>query len=290
MRFIVVAVALFGLLVATPATAQPWHGDGYRSYVALGDSYASGPGIPDQTGLPAGCARSNHNYPALLASWLRIASFTDVTCGAATTAGMTSPQQVAGGPNPAQLSALKPDTELVTLMIGGNDIGFGEILATCGRLAMSDAAGNPCEQHYTRSGRNELDARIAATAPKIAAVLEGIHKRSPRAHVVVVGYPRILPARGGCFPAVPFAAGDVPFFDKTGRNLNTMLAQQARTHHATFVNPYTFSFGRDACQAPDRKWVESLNPSSPAAQMHPNAKGMRAVAAIAVPSVLFGRF
>jgi lysophospholipase L1-like esterase len=288
MRLIVLTAALLGLLVSTPAAAEPSHGP-YRSYVALGDSYASGPGIPDQTGIPAGCTRSNHNYPSLLAKWLRIPSFTDVSCGGATTVHMSAPQQVQGGPNAAQLTALKPDTELVTLMIGGNDIGFGEILATCGGLAASNPTGNPCQQHYTATGRNELDARVAATAPKVAAVLEQIHKRSPRAHVVVVGYLRILPAHGGCFPQVPFAAGDVPFFDKTGRNLNAMLADQARRHRATFVNSYAFSAGHDACQAPDRKWVEGLNPTSPAAQMHPNAKGMQAVAAIAVPSVLFAR-
>lgn len=289
MRAIVLVVTLLGLLVAAPANAaQQPHGL-YRSYVALGDSYASGPGIPAQTGLPAGCARSDHNYPSLLAKWLRIPRFTDVSCGGARTVDMTAPQQVPGGVNPPQLNALKPDTELVTLMIGGNDIGFGEILQTCGRLAAADPTGNPCQRHYTAGGTDQLAARIAATGPKVAAVLAGIQKRSPRAHVVVVGYLRILPPTGSCFPAVPFAAGDGPYFDGAGRKLNAEIAAQAKKHKASFVNPYAFAKGHDACQPPDRKWVEGLNPTSPAAVMHPNAKGMQAVAAIAVPTVLFGR-
>ncbi|RSM59720.1 SGNH/GDSL hydrolase family protein [Kibdelosporangium aridum] len=287
MRVFVLVVTLLGLLVA-PATAQPRHGL-YRSYVALGDSYASGPGIPQQVGQPAGCARSDHNYPSLIAKWLRIPNFTDVTCGGARTVDMTRPQQVSGGTNPPQLTALKADTELVTLMIGGNDIGFGEIVATCGRLASQDQQGNPCERHYT-AGTDQLAARITAVGPKISAVLDGIRKRSPRAHIVVVSYLRILPASGTCFPQVPFAAGDVPYFDRTSRKLNAELGAQAAKHKASFVNPYPYSYGHDACQPADRKWVEGLFPSSPAAQMHPNAKGMQAVAALSVPTVLFGRF
>jgi lysophospholipase L1-like esterase len=278
----VAVLLLLGLLVAVPADAAPGRG----GYVALGDSYASGPGIPDQTGLPAGCARSNHNYPALLAQWLRISDFTDVSCGGARTIDMTAPQQVPGGPNPPQLNALKKDTRLVTVMIGGNDIGFGEIIQTCGRLAAQDPTGNPCQQHY----KGELAARVAGVGPKIAAVLDGIHKRSPNAHVVVVGYLRILPATGSCFPQVPFATGDGPYFDGIGQSLNSQLATQARKHGASFVNPYAFATGHDACQPPDRKWVEGLGPTSPGAPMHPNAMGMRMVAAISVPSVLFGGF
>src|SRR5206468_2940895 len=102
-------------------------------------------------GTPAGCARSNHNYPSLMAGWLRFAKFTDVSCGGAQTKDMTSPQKVQGGVNPPQLDALTKDTRVVTLMIGGNDIGFGEILQTCGSLGASDPTGNPCEKHYKAS-------------------------------------------------------------------------------------------------------------------------------------------
>ena len=35
-------------------------------YVALGDSYTAGPLIPT-TDLAGGCARSDHNYPTLVA-------------------------------------------------------------------------------------------------------------------------------------------------------------------------------------------------------------------------------
>nr|WP_042195384.1 SGNH/GDSL hydrolase family protein [Kibdelosporangium sp. MJ126-NF4]CEL21976.1 putative secreted hydrolase [Kibdelosporangium sp. MJ126-NF4]CTQ92756.1 putative secreted hydrolase [Kibdelosporangium sp. MJ126-NF4] len=288
MRVLVLVVTLLGLLVA-PAAAEPQHGV-YRSYVALGDSYASGPGIPNQVGQPAGCARSDQNYPALLAKWLRIPQFTDVTCGGARTVDMTKPQKVSGGTNQPQLNAVRADTELVTLMIGGNDMGFGEIVRTCGQLATHDQQGNPCERQYTSGGTDRIAARITGVGPKISAVLDGIRTRSPRAHVVVVSYLRILPPNGTCFPQVPFAAGDMPYFDRMSRMLNAELAAQAAKHKASIVNPYPYSHGHDACQPPDRKWVEGLFPSAPAAQMHPNARGMQAVAMLSVPAVLFGRF
>ena len=58
-------------------------------YVALGDSYTTGPFIPDQTGSPAGCLRSTHSYPFLVAAGTGAASFSDVSCRGATTADIT---------------------------------------------------------------------------------------------------------------------------------------------------------------------------------------------------------
>ena len=274
-------------LVTAPGTASAGL-RGYHHYVALGDSYASGPGIPAQVGTPAGCARSDHNYAHLLATSLRVKDFTDVTCGGATTVHMTQPQQVQGGANPAQFGALRANTDLVTLTIGGNDIGFGEILATCGKLALDDPAGNPCQRHYAVTGSDELTQRVDTAAAKIATVLRGIRSRSPHATVLVVGYLRILPPRGGCFPGVPFAAGDTPYFDGVERHLNEAIHAEARAAGARFVDPYSISYGHDACQQPGRKWVEGLLPASPAAVMHPNTTGMGVVAAITWLSALFG--
>src|SRR5687767_10538171 len=83
-------------------------------YVAPGDSYTSGPKIPRQTGTPAGCDRSDHNYPALVAHQLGVtaADFRDVSCSGATTTDLTTPQKTPNGTNPAQLSALSTRTRL----------------------------------------------------------------------------------------------------------------------------------------------------------------------------------
>src|SRR5882672_4307904 len=61
-------------------------------YVALGDSYTSGPGIPRQTVESGGCRRSDHNYPHLVAVALALGAgrFTDASCAGATTAHMAA--------------------------------------------------------------------------------------------------------------------------------------------------------------------------------------------------------
>lgn len=244
------------------------------SYVALGDSYTAGPLIPSQTGSPAGCLRSNHNYPSLVAAALRAASVRDVSCSGAATPDMTNPQQVGIGSNPPQLNALSASTSLVTLQIGGNDINFINIVINCTALSFTDPFGSPCKSRYTSGGTDQLRQAISRTAPKVAAVLTAIHQRAPHARVLLVGYPDILPNSGsGCWPLVPIAHGDVPYLRGIEAALNQMLATQAAAHGATYVNTYTRSIGHDVCQPPGTEWIEGLVPISPAAPFHPNARG-----------------
>lgn len=251
----------------------------FQRYVALGDSYASGPLIPNQSLHPIGCVRSDHNYPSDLVRSLHITTFVDVSCGGATTADMTASQSVALGSNAPQFNALTANTDLVTVTIGGNDIGFTSILETCAVDSLTNPFGNPCQKHYTAGGTDQLAAAITATAPKIAAVLKGIRQRAPHATVVVVGYLRILPTAIGCWPVMPISVGDVPYLGGVESKLNTMLGQQASAAGDLFVNP-GIPTGHDVCQPESRKWVEGIVPTSPAFPVHPNAAGMSEVATL----------
>lgn len=251
----------------------------YQHYVALGDSYASGPFIPNQSLNPIGCARSDHNYAADVTRALGIPTLVDVSCGGATTVDMTQSQSVLLGSNAPQLDAVTPNADLVTVTIGGNDIGFSSILETCAVDSLTNPFGNPCQQHYTAGGTDQLAAAVRATAPKVAAVLAGIRQRAPHARIVVVGYLRILPPSGGCWPVVPIARGDVPYLGGVESELNAMLGQQAANAGATFVNPGPLT-GHDVCESPSQKWVEGIVPTSPAFPVHPNATGMAEVASL----------
>jgi lysophospholipase L1-like esterase len=278
------AASLLGL--AAPAAAEPAQDAAAGSYVALGDSYAAGPLIPLQTGVPAGCQRSSRNYPSIVAETLGVAAFRDVSCSAATTEHLHGSQSVPHGVNAPQLDALSRDTELVTLSIGGNDIGFGEIVTECARRSPQQPAGSACMDHYTAGGRDELAERIDAAALDVRAALAEIGERSPDAQVLVVGYPVILPDDGpGCFPVVPFSPGDVAFLRTTQKRLNAMLAAEADAAGAGYVDTYTASIGHDACQLPGTKWVEGLVPTAPAAPVHPNALGMAGMAAAVVDAL-----
>src|SRR5262245_47466122 len=258
-------------LAAGSAAAADW--------VGLGDSYAAGPLIPNQQLNPLGCLRSDHNFAHLAAARLG-QSLADVSCSGATTDDMTASQNVTPGPNPPQFNALTASTRTVTLQIGGNDIGFTEILRTC---ASATPFGHPCQDRYVVNGRDTLADRIAATAPKIAAVIRGIHDRSPDARVLVVNYAAILPETGrGCWPTVPFAWADVPYLRGVETALNRMLAEQAAANGAQIVDDYTASIGHDACKSTSTKWVEPLIPTNAAAPFHPNARGEAGVAAVIV--------
>lgn len=185
----------------------------------------------------------------------------------------------AQGANAPQLRALKRDTDLVTLQIGGNDIGFGSIIATCAGLGAQAPAGDPCRSHYTSSGTDRLTVAIARTAPKIDRVLRAVHARSPHARVLVVGYPDLLPDDGsGCFPAVPFAAGDFPYLRDTEKRLNAMLRRAAVRNHAEYVDTYGPTLGHDMCKAPEDRWIEPLVAGLARGPAHPNAKGEQAMA------------
>ncbi|MFH9400952.1 SGNH/GDSL hydrolase family protein [Streptomyces sp. NPDC017638] len=275
---------LAGAATAPPAAARPGGHGPAAAYAALGDSYTSGPGIPAQ--VDAGCARSNHNYPSVVAAERHPRTFTDVSCGGATTAEMWRAQ----GGNPPQLDALDRHTGLVTVQIGGNDVGFGPIIETCARLAAQDLAGNPCERAYRASGRDELALAVLRTAPKVGRVLRAVRARAPHARVLVVGYPALLPDDGsGCFPQVPFARGDFPYLRDTEKRLNRMLRLVAGANRAEFVDTYGPTARHDMCQAPADRWIEPLRPAAPAAPAHPNARGEAAMARAVLDRLERGR-
>ena len=265
---VVAVMALFGVVAAASA--------GAATYTALGDSYAAGPLIPNQSLNPLGCLRSDHNYAHLTAS-AKSLTLTDVSCSGATTNDMTEAQNVEPGPNPPQFNGLSAGTNIVSVTIGGNDIGFTEILENCITL---NPFSTPCKDKYDAGGHDQLAERIENAAPKVGAVLEGIHARSPSARVFVVNYPDILPTGIGCWPTVPLGFGDVPYLHATEERLNSMLATEAALHGATIVNWYGASIGHDSCKSSSVRWVEPLIPGELSAPVHPNKAGMAGAATV----------
>lgn len=258
-------------MVALTLSAATAIGARAATYVALGDSYAAGPLIPNPV-LPLGCLKSSNNYPRLAAPGIGL-TLRDATCSGATTVHMTNPQNVdPDGPNPPQLNSVDATTTVVSLTIGGNDIGFSEVAQSCITV---NPFSHPCLDKYNSGGVDQLKARIEATAPKVAAVLQGIKARAPSAKIYVVNYPAIFPETGfGCWPQMPLGFQDVPYLRSTQKRLNSMLATQATANGATVVDWYGASIGHDACKGSSTRWVEPLVPGSSAAPIHPNKAGM----------------
>jgi hypothetical protein len=252
------------------------------TYVSLGDSYVAGPFIPNPI-LPLGCLKSDHNYPHLAAGGIGL-PLRDPSCSGATTDDMTQPQNVdPDGPNPPQFNSLDASSTVVSLTIGGNDIGFSEIAESC---ITYNPFSHPCKDKYDSGGVDQIHERIVATAPKVAAVLQGIHQRSPSARAFVVNYPAIFPETGyGCWPQMPIGYQDVPYLRAKEQELNQMLATQAAANGASLVSWYAASIGHDACKSSSVRWVEPLVPGNSAAPIHPNLAGMQGAANVLVTAV-----
>jgi len=277
----------------------------YREYVALGDSWSADvfTTFPPTTEFtPFDCAQSSSDYPHQVARTLGVAQFRDATCGSATTEHMAAPQAdlPLGGVNPPQLDRLSPTTDLVTLGIGGNDIGLAGAVQHCLNLVPLDAGlglpaplGTPCKDYFTAGGQDRLAATVDATGPKVAAVITQIRQRSPRARVLLVNYLNGLPADGkGCWPSVPITDGDIAYLQQTFLGMNAMLKATAKSGGVQLVDTYTPTVGHDVCQAPDVRYIEGLvpigitNPLLLAFPFHPNQAGADAQARIVTQAVL----
>ncbi len=245
-------------------------GPAIRRYVALGDSFAAlGPtGAP--TSEPAGCLRSSLNYPSVLAGQLDVAEFVDVTCGGARTVDMTAPQIAQ---TPPQFDALTADTDLVTLSIGGNDIGFGAI-AGCVVQTPRAADGAPCRERLSAGVSSSLEGLGA----RLDAVHAGIRERSPAARVVVTAYMPLVPPDGGCDFTERVSPGDVTWTRDVTDRVNSAVTDAAVRAGAEIVVPDDAG-ERHACAPADERYTDFTGAETGSHPMHPTAAGQRAMAA-----------
>lgn len=265
---IVVGLAALAMLVAGTSTAQA----DTLEYVALGDSAAAGPLIPNQD--PAlWCLRSDRDYPRVAAAQLG-AQLTDVTCSGAQTDHLAGRQF--GFVTP-QLAALKPSTDLVSLTIGANDIGLFQTALSCINF-LPEPAGISCHDRYTAGGQDQLAAAVEAWAPEFGAALDAIKQRSPQAKLLVTGYGTYI-RPGGCYPRQPVWGRDGDYLQSVMNRISATARAEAVKRGATFVDFAAVTVGHDICAAPADRYLEGLIPTTIAAPLHPNAAGMAAFGA-----------
>ncbi len=254
-------------------------------YVALGDSFTSGPGIASQLGpdtnptAPAACQRSSGDYPTIVARDLGLA-LSDASCLGATTDDLTGSQ---GSGIPAQLSALGSSTSVVSLGIGGNDLGFSSIIADCAAATPWGATkvGWNCTSHYTAGGIDQLADAVHKVGARVATALAEIRSRAPSARVFLIGYPDIFPPDGaGCWPKLPFSSHDLGYLRNVEDALNQTLAGDAAGAGDQFVDMATPSATHSACTSDDTRWVEPIVPLRGGFPLHPSAVGMAGMARV----------
>jgi lysophospholipase L1-like esterase len=236
------ALVLSSVAIALTAAAVPAQAAEPVDYVAMGDSYSAGVGAPPY-GL---CFQSAHSYAPRWAATHAVSSFRFVACGAATTQDMG-----------LQYLALNQGTDLVTISIGGNDVGFVNVVLTCeaGTDAQCKAAVDQAMQRGERILPERLD-RVYAT----------IQQRAPDAEIVVLGYPRLMEPNGTCLTASKRSD-----LNRGADALNEMISQRAALADVTYLDVRDRFAGHGACgPAP---WVNPFNIHQPIESYHPNRDG-----------------
>jgi lysophospholipase L1-like esterase len=280
-----------GLAVAAPAT--PGRSAVPLRYIALGDSYSSGEGVPpfrpgtaELFPVHDACHRSFRAYPALIAG-RRSSPGTWVfwACSGAVVADMTrtnheNPSEIAQLDRIAAPGRSDPHVDLVTLTIGGNDAQFGSVTTAC--ILARVIPGLTCQLDW----RARVQDAIAKLATKLPAVYRAVHARAPNARILVLGYPNPFPAKAAqsskC--SLWFDPGDLRFLHDEGAKLDTTIraAASAAGAFATYLAPTGFA-GHDACsQSP---WLTGLVATDPRYSFHPNALGQRRLAKIALAAI-----
>ncbi|MHA7178968.1 SGNH/GDSL hydrolase family protein [Arthrobacter sp. MDB2-24] len=251
-RFIALAAAASAALLggsAGPAAAAPKEP---LSYVALGDSYASGFGAGSYVNA---CGQSPLGLPGILDAKKQIDLVADATCAGA---------KVATEPGGAidlqeQLAALSADTDLVTISAGGNDAGFGTVAGVC-----VTQPTEVCQQVIAATSATALPVLAA----NLDALYDSIQAAAPNATVVVTGYPHLFsPEFGNAL--IPLASQEA--FNQGTDALNALIREQAEAHGFLFVDLVP-RFEGHGIGSPDSWIVSQLGAVD---ILHPTAEGYR---------------
>jgi len=232
------------LVLADPAAAAS-----SVHYVALGDSYASGVGAGNYISSSGSCDRSTNAYSALWASAHSPASYTSVACSGATTASVIN----------SQLSALSSGTTLVSITVGGNDVGFSNIMTTC-VLEGTDQCVSAVQsaENYARG-----------TLPGLLNnVYNQISSHAPNARVVVLDYPVFYQLNTFCIGLSDQSHAKI---DEGINLLDGIINTAANQHGFVFADVRSIFVGHQLCSGHD--WLHSLNLFDITESYHPTAGG-----------------
>ncbi|MGW7516487.1 SGNH/GDSL hydrolase family protein [Streptomyces sp. NPDC054796] len=243
------AAAFFGLTLtagATPAAAQ----EAAPAYVALGDSYSSGVGAGDYDPDSGDCKRSANAYPQLWSAANAPSSFDFVACSGATTDDVLS----------GQLDALSDATGVVSISIGGNDVGFADTMTTC---ALNGEAA--CLERVA-----EARAYVTDTLPaRLDGVYDAIKAKAPSAKVVVLGYPRFYQLEGSCDAGLSEASRAA--INSAADDLSTVTQDRATSHGFSYGDLRPAFTGHEICSSD--WWLHSVSVPDVGQSYHPTEEG-----------------
>ncbi len=250
-RFTIAAIAagtaaLPALAIAAPAAAQS-----SVNYVALGDSYSSGVGAGSYDSSSGSCDRSASAYSVRWANANSPASYVSVACSGATTSTVIS----------SQLSALSDSTTLVSITVGGNDVGFTNVMETCVIFSTSTCV----------SAIDTAESQMTADLPgEMNKVLAAIAASAPNARVVVLDYPRLydLAKSASC---LGLSTTDRTDLNQAADQLDGQIQAAAARYHDVFADVRAQFAGHQICDS--GSWLHSVDWLDLGVSYHPTAAG-----------------
>ncbi|HEV2640110.1 MAG TPA: SGNH/GDSL hydrolase family protein [Actinocrinis sp.] len=220
-------------------------------YVALGDSYSAGVGAGSYYSSSGSCDRSPNAYSVLWDTADSPASFTFDACSGATTSDVVN----------SQVSVLSASTSLVSITIGGNDVGFSNVMETCVLDSTSScvSAVNTAESEAKSQLPGELDNALNAIAA-----------HAPNARVVVMDYPELydLSKSSTC---IGLSTTDRTDLNQAADTLDVVIQAAAARHGDAFGDVRSYFSGHEICDS--SSWLHSVNFLDIDESYHPTASG-----------------
>ncbi|WP_181405715.1 SGNH/GDSL hydrolase family protein [Pseudarthrobacter phenanthrenivorans] len=263
------AAGLASLVMAAGLATAPAQAADKTKYIALGDSFAAGQGAGPYLD---DCYRSLNTYSALADADKAINLVVNAACSGATTDGVLN----------TQMAELNKSTDLVTITAGGNNIGFGNIITSCGVALGGATPGEACDL--------AIGSALAQFGPlpgsgplheDVLSMIQRVRKAAPNAKIVVTGYPYLLNPvpPGGTDPASIFIDRATQLSDA----LNETIAFAAATANAAASDDPAVQYVdvreifKDHGVNSGAPWInlDLTNPASPD-NFHPNAAGYQA--------------
>jgi lysophospholipase L1-like esterase len=295
------ACMVLAVVIGTTAcsSSAPKVGAGSLELVALGDSVAAGLPNGDEvvtktetgwsiadrsesgrTAADRMCGRSSKAWPVRFGAKVS-ARVRSVACSGATVrAGLLGSQ----GSAPPQVDALRASTDIVTLTVGANDAAFLNTMTSC-YLSV-----DTCDD---ASADASLDRAVTTLRTELAAGLDQIRTRSPKATIVLTTYydpvPTAAQVRAGCSEVVVLRGvaeldrGEAAWLRAALHRMNDVIRNAAAARQRVVLVDLERAFdGHQLCDADP--WVFGpsilLQPGQfqNSAPLHPTPDGQAAIA------------
>lgn len=239
-----VAATAAAILSVAPASAAG------ANYVALGDSYASGVGAGNY-GSSGSCERSSGAAAQLWTNAHSPSSFAFPACSGATTGSVIS----------GQLGSLNSGTTLVSLIVGGDDVGFASTMENCVIWGTSTCV----------SDINADEATANSVLPgRFDNLLSTIKAKAPNARIVFLDYPDFydLNYSGIC---IGLSSTSHAKIDEGINLLDSLIQQAAARNGVVFADVRPTWVGHELCD--NAGWLNSVDWTNFGDSYHPTATG-----------------